>query len=159
MRHGDDVQRPAKGSGLDCAGANGPTEASPELDAYLDISTWERGELEQRLMGPLKGVVAVAAQANQHDKDAWFVVDSYCRQQLWGDWDKGRFKRGVTALPPEDPRHPSRTSLAASCRSAMRPPAKPAGEPTLPRRPDPTPCEGSRDPGDIGRIDCDGALP
>jgi hypothetical protein len=24
-------------------------------------------------------------------EDEWFVVDSYCRQLIWGDWSEGRF--------------------------------------------------------------------
>lgn len=45
----------------------------------------------------------------------WFVVESYCRQQIWGDWAHGLYRRGVTELPADDPQAPGRSALKHAC--------------------------------------------
>jgi hypothetical protein len=48
-------------------------------------------------------------------EDEWFVVDSYCRQAIWGEWAFGDYVAGETPLPPPDPAWPARTAYLHSC--------------------------------------------
>jgi hypothetical protein len=66
-----------------------------------------------RITGPLEGTAAVLQRpAGERE---WFVVDSYCRQSIWGAWSGGAYVEGTTPLPGADPAFPLRTALAASC--------------------------------------------
>lgn len=66
-----------------------------------------------RIAGPMDGS---AEPLERPDGEAeWFVVDSYCRQSLWGGWDDGAYREGETALPGPDPLWPLRSSIEASC--------------------------------------------
>lgn len=66
-----------------------------------------------RLWQPLIG--AAAYPTRPAGETEWFVVDSYCRQQIWGDWALGEFVRGVTELPADDPAWPVRTATRHAC--------------------------------------------
>ncbi|HYO61498.1 MAG TPA: S8/S53 family peptidase, partial [Actinomycetota bacterium] len=66
-----------------------------------------------RIMGPLEGR-AKELKRPQGERD-WFIVDSYCRQSLWGFWRDGYFVRGKTELPGDDPDYPVRSSWERSC--------------------------------------------
>jgi hypothetical protein len=66
-----------------------------------------------RLWLPLIGEAQFDARATG-EKD-WFIVDSYCRQQLWGDWTLGEFVRGETSLPGTDTAYPVRSGLQQAC--------------------------------------------
>jgi hypothetical protein len=69
-------------------------------------------ELE-RVMGPLEG--RAAAPARPSGEREWMIVDSYCRQELWGDWGDGYFVRGTTTLPGPTPPGPIRFALEQGC--------------------------------------------
>lgn len=43
------------------------------------------------------------------------TVDSFCRQEIWGDWKGGYFLRGATTLPGPDQAYPLRTALETAC--------------------------------------------
>ena len=43
------------------------------------------------------------------------IVDSYCRQHLWGEWNGGYYVDGKTDLPGSDPAYPVRSSLEHGC--------------------------------------------
>ncbi|HVE63093.1 MAG TPA: S8/S53 family peptidase [Mycobacteriales bacterium] len=74
----------------------------------------------QRLWGPLSGTAAVPARpADERD---WMLVDSWCRQQIWGPWNGGYFVKGKTALPGPSPTAPSRTAYQQGCTGQRRPP-------------------------------------
>jgi len=45
----------------------------------------------------------------------WMIVDSFCRQHLWGSWGEGYFRRGETKLPGYDPQWPVRSAIEAGC--------------------------------------------
>jgi hypothetical protein len=66
-----------------------------------------------RIMGPLEGR-AKELKRPEGERE-WFVVDSYCRQNLWGFWRDGYFVRGKTELPGDDPDYPIRSSWERSC--------------------------------------------
>jgi hypothetical protein len=71
-----------------------------------------------RITGPMDGTQAVLERPEgEHD---WMVVDSYCRQSIWGTWSGGYWADG-DALPAPNPAYPLRAALAASC-GALFPP-------------------------------------
>lgn len=83
--------------------------------SYFGLVKGEEAWQEQldRIMGPLEGRAApIARPAGERE---WMIVDSYCRQELWGDWSGGSFVRGQTALPGPSPMFPVRTALEQTC--------------------------------------------
>jgi hypothetical protein len=67
----------------------------------------------ERIVGPLAGrAPALDRPVGEYD---WMVVDSYCRQRLWGAWDGGYYMAGRTPLPGPDPAWPTRSALEAAC--------------------------------------------
>lgn len=86
--------------------------------ASLGSDAVREGE-RARIYGPMDGsAVAIARPGGERE---WFVVDSWCRQQIWGNWSGGAWSDGEP-LPHPDPRWPLRTALAASC-DRLFPPA------------------------------------
>ncbi|MGH2692604.1 MAG: S8 family serine peptidase [Actinomycetota bacterium] len=67
----------------------------------------------ERIVGPLEG--RAAALARPAGEREWMIVDSFCRQELWGDWTGGSFVRGQTVLPGPSPTYPVRTALEQVC--------------------------------------------
>ena len=77
-------------------------------------------EFRNRLWGPLSGTAA--APTRPADERDWMLVDSWCRQQIWGAWTGGYFISGKTSLPAASPTSPSRSSYQQSCTGLRRPP-------------------------------------
>ena len=77
----------------------------------LDGRTHWREEFD-RIVLPMLG--KAKSLARPEGEREWMVVDSYCRQHLWGDWKGGYFKRGVD-LPQSSPQWPLRTAIANVC--------------------------------------------
>jgi hypothetical protein len=73
-----------------------------------------------RLWGPLTG--AAQPPARPKGEREWFLVDSWCRQHIWGEWTGGYYKGGGTPLPADDPSQPTRTSFRHSCEGLQQPP-------------------------------------
>ena len=68
---------------------------------------------QARITGPMAGTGALTPRpAGERE---WMVVDSYCRQELWGSWTGGAYVAGKTALPGPNPQWPVRSALEASC--------------------------------------------
>ncbi|MDQ3991458.1 MAG: S8 family serine peptidase [Actinomycetota bacterium] len=67
----------------------------------------------ERILGPLEGR-APAPQRPAGERE-WMIVDSFCRQEIWGDWRDGYFVRGQTALPGPSPMFPVRSALEQAC--------------------------------------------
>jgi Subtilase family len=67
----------------------------------------------QRIMGPLTG--AKKALKRPEGEREWMIVDSYCRQNLWGSWKGGYYVEGKTELPGSDPQYPTRSQMEATC--------------------------------------------
>jgi hypothetical protein len=66
-----------------------------------------------RIMAPMEGRTATLTRpAGERE---WMIVDSYCRQEIWGDWAQGSFRRGQTTLPGPSPIYPVRSVLEQSC--------------------------------------------
>lgn len=45
----------------------------------------------------------------------WMIVDSFCRQHLWGAWRGGYYVHGTTELPGIDPAWPLRSLIEDEC--------------------------------------------
>ncbi|MDQ4024109.1 MAG: S8/S53 family peptidase [Actinomycetota bacterium] len=66
-----------------------------------------------RIMGPMEGrAKELKRPAGERE---WMIVDSYCRQHLWGRWGGGYYLPGKTQLPGDDPEYPIRSSWERSC--------------------------------------------
>lgn len=72
-----------------------------------------------RIVGPIKGTRGVLKRPEGELN--WMIVDSFCRQHLWGEWRDGYYLEGKTKLPGEDPRYPTRSQLERVC-PYLRPP-------------------------------------
>jgi hypothetical protein len=80
-------------------------QAGPKSTAWLT-------ELE-RIVGPMSGR-APALERPDGEKD-WFIVDSYCRQDMWGAWKLGDYVDGITTLPGPDPAWLVRSAYEQTC--------------------------------------------
>ena len=69
-----------------------------------------------RVAGPLLGKAAVPARPS--DEAAWFVVDSWCRQHIWGEWAGGAY-RGT--LPADSATSPAAAAYHQSCQGLRHP--------------------------------------
>lgn len=66
-----------------------------------------------RVLGPLMGTKkALKRPAGERE---WMIVDSFCRQHLWGSWKGGYYVEGKTDLPGVDPAWPLRSTIESSC--------------------------------------------
>jgi hypothetical protein len=45
----------------------------------------------------------------------WMVVDSFCRQHLWGPWKGGYYVEGKTDLPGRSTDWPVRSLIETAC--------------------------------------------
>ncbi|MDQ3916574.1 MAG: S8/S53 family peptidase [Actinomycetota bacterium] len=76
-----------------------------------DVREWLK-EFD-RIMGPMEG--RAKELKRPAGERAWMIVDSYCRQHLWGRWAGGYYLPGKTELPGDDPEYPIRSSWERSC--------------------------------------------
>ena len=67
----------------------------------------------QRIIGPLEGRAKPLERPSGERE--WMVVDSFCRQHLWGEWRGGYYVEDKTELPGADPMWPLRSMIEASC--------------------------------------------
>ena len=67
----------------------------------------------ERIRGPLEGRDKLLVRPDGELE--WMIVDSYCRQHLWGSWKGGYYVEGKTELPGQDPAWPTRSSIESSC--------------------------------------------
>jgi hypothetical protein len=68
---------------------------------------------QARITGPMEGTAAPLARTTAERE--WMVVDSWCRQQIWGGWGGGYYVQGSTTLPGASPQWPVRTALLSTC--------------------------------------------
>lgn len=81
------------------------------------VLSWTN-EFNAALREPMLGTRTL--RARPAGEAAWMTVDSYCRQRIWGPWDEGAYRDGVTPLPGDDPLFPVRTTLTNVCPSLPR---------------------------------------
>ncbi len=89
--------------------------------ARLDGTAKWLAEFDGRFWGPMTGAKAVPKRPAGDPE--WFVVDSWCRQHIWGSWTGGAYKGASTPLPTPDPATPSRNAYQEGCQGLTRPPA------------------------------------
>lgn len=82
---------------------------------YLGRLEGDKTWLEEiaRVVDPMLGR-AKTLERPEGERD-WMVVDSFCRQHLWGSWRGGYFVDGKTNLPGASPEWPVRTTIETSC--------------------------------------------
>ncbi|MEA2452836.1 MAG: serine protease [Actinomycetota bacterium] len=73
----------------------------------------------ERIRAPLEG--RDKALERPDGELEWMIVDSFCRQHLWGNWKGGYYIDGKTDLPGPDPMWPARSSIESTC-PYMQPP-------------------------------------
>ncbi len=66
-----------------------------------------------RIVEPMLGTQGTLARPSGERE--WMTVDSYCRQQIWGEWGSGYYKAGTTALPGPSSSYPVRSALEGAC--------------------------------------------
>ena len=67
----------------------------------------------ERVIGPLEGRRDVLERpAGERE---WMIVDSFCRQHLWGSWRGGYYIDGRTDLPGVSADAPLRSAIETSC--------------------------------------------
>jgi len=77
-----------------------------------------------RFFGPVVG--SRAAMPRPAGEKEWFLVDSWCRQHVFGSWKGGYYRDGVSQLPAPDPAAaPVRTAYALACNGLVKLPATP----------------------------------
>jgi hypothetical protein len=70
-----------------------------------------------RITDPLFGTAPTASRpAGERE---WMIVDSFCRQSLWGRWSDGYYVDGTTPLPADDPSFPARSAMRHGCERAL----------------------------------------
>ncbi|MDQ3962726.1 MAG: S8 family peptidase [Actinomycetota bacterium] len=52
----------------------------------------------------------------------WMIVDSFCRQHIWGPWKGGYYREGKMELPGIDPMWPLRSAIEKTCPFLQPPP-------------------------------------
>ena len=67
----------------------------------------------ERIMAPLEGR-AKELKRPAGEKE-WMIVDSFCRQHLWGGWSGGYYLDGKTKLPGQDNAYPVRSTIESTC--------------------------------------------
>jgi hypothetical protein len=93
----------ATGYGAYFSRIHGDDAWASEFDAALRAPMFGSGELRARPDGEAE----------------WMITDSYCRQSLWGSWDEGAYRAGVTPLPAPDPLFPLRSGVLAACQQGL----------------------------------------
>ena len=74
----------------------------------------------ERVVGPLLGrAKTIERPAGELE---WMIVDSFCRQNVWGSWKGGYYVEGKTKMPEASPSAPLRTAYMTSCPLFQAPP-------------------------------------
>jgi hypothetical protein len=66
-----------------------------------------------RIVDPMFG--RAAALERPEGEREWMIVDSFCRQHLWGSWKGGYYVDGKTDLPGAQPGWPLRSAIETTC--------------------------------------------
>ena len=67
----------------------------------------------ERVLAPLEGRAKTLDRPEGELE--WMIVDSFCRQHLWGGWKGGYYVDGKTGLPGPDPMWPARSAIESTC--------------------------------------------
>lgn len=84
--------------------------------SYYGLETGKWGDYMKEFARVIKPMLGTAKSPARPDGEReWMVVDSFCRQHLWGSWRGGYFIDGKTKLPGDDPDYPVRSSIERGC--------------------------------------------
>lgn len=84
--------------------------------SYYGLETGSWGDYMKEFARVIEPMLGTAKGLKRPDGEReWFVVDSFCRQHLWGGWRGGYYIEGKTQLPGEDPNYPIRSSVERAC--------------------------------------------
>jgi hypothetical protein len=90
--------------------------------ARLDGTAKWLAEFDGRFWDVLTGTRA--APKRPAGEVAWFRVDSWCRQHIWGAWEAGQYlNEARTPLPAPDPATPARNAYHSGCQGLTKPPS------------------------------------
>ena len=67
----------------------------------------------ERVIGPLEGRTKTLKRPRGERE--WMIVDSFCRQHLWGHWSSGYYRHHKTKLPGQSADWPLRSALETTC--------------------------------------------
>lgn len=67
----------------------------------------------ERIIAPLEGRKKTLKRP-KGERD-WMIVDSFCRQHLWGSWSGGYYRDGKTELPGPSTDWPLRSAIETTC--------------------------------------------
>lgn len=67
----------------------------------------------ERIIAPMEGRAKPLKRPDGERE--WMIVDSFCRQHLWGPWTGGYFLEGKTDLPGRDDAYPLRSAIEETC--------------------------------------------
>jgi hypothetical protein len=104
------------GAGITAAPPLGEDEFLNEgHGTYVGLLDGPKTLLEEiaRIVDPMLGR-AKTLDRPEGEKE-WMVVDSFCRQHLWGSWKGGYYVDGKTDLPGASPDWPVRSSIETAC--------------------------------------------
>lgn len=100
------------------AEGHGTYKARLKQDTALWLAEFDRFYL------PIVGEAPVVKRPA--DEADWFLVDSWCRQRIFGSWSGGYYKDGKTPLPGPNPAAaPTRTALQVACNGLTKLPSTP----------------------------------
>jgi hypothetical protein len=74
----------------------------------------------QRVVGPMMGTMMPLPRP-EGERD-WMIVDSFCRQHIWGPWTGGYYLEDKTELPGYDESYPARYLIQSTCPGLQPPP-------------------------------------
>ncbi len=73
-----------------------------------------------RLVGPLEGRTTPVPRP--WGELEWMIVDSWCRQHIWGTWSGGYYRGDPSTLPSVSATWPVRSSMQTTCPQLQQPP-------------------------------------
>jgi Subtilase family len=101
--------------------ANAPAIGEEEFlseghGSYFGLETKQWSDYMKEFARIIDPILGRAKTLDRPDGErAWMIVDSFCRQHLWGAWRGGYYVEGKTDLPGPDPAYPLRSSLESGC--------------------------------------------
>lgn len=84
--------------------------------SYYGLETGKWSDYMKEFARLIRPMLGTATGPKRPDGEReWMIVDSYCRQHLWGGWRGGYYVDGKTKLPGDDPSYPLRSSIERGC--------------------------------------------
>ena len=109
---------------LGAADTPAPADSRFASEGYGTYKGRLKGLYDDELAGLLAPLLGRApSQTRPAEEVAWFRVDSWCRQHIWGEWGNGTFLNDDrTPLPAPSAAWPTRTAIEEGCQGMTQPP-------------------------------------